>query len=343
MDYNDFISLINGDKLKPVYLFLGDEGYLMNKAIDRLKKKYVSESLEALNYIVIDGNESNFDDILNACETLPFMSEKKIVVVRDISRILENGHEDTGKEIGQYVEKLEDYLCLIIMDRSNNFKRTSTIYRRIKKLDGVVDFTTLKGRDLNWWIGENFKKHGKKISSANISYFIGKSTYSEYGSDKTLYDLENELLKLVDYTRDQEVAREDIDMVLTKTLDTNIFNLLNAINKRDSETGLKIFNEMHRANEPIQRILHMVTRQIRLMLMYKLYKARGYSEKECQAKMQISSFEFGKLSRQARSFTEEELTMSLNLILQIDIKQKTTSHDEKIAMEILIINLCHGM
>ena len=53
MNYNDFINLINQDKLKPVYLFLCNEGYLMNKAIDRLKNKYVRQSLEALNYIVI--------------------------------------------------------------------------------------------------------------------------------------------------------------------------------------------------------------------------------------------------------------------------------------------------
>lgn len=343
MNYNDFISLINEDKLKPVYLFLGDEEYLMHKAIDRLKKKYISESFETLNYIVIDGKESNFEDVLNACETLPFMSEKKIVVIRDISKILENSSENLGKELGLYVEKLGNYLCLIVMDRSNDLKKTSSIYKRIKKLNSVVEFTKLKGRDLNWWLDENFKKHGKKISNANISYFIAKSTYSEYGSDKTLYDLENEILKVIDYTRENQITKEDINTVLIKTLDTNIFNLLNNINKRDSETALKIFNEMHRSNEPIPRILYMIIRQIRLMLMYKIYKARGYGEKECQKKMQISSFEFRKLSSQSKGFTEKNLTKSLNKILEIDIKQKTSSQDEKLAMEILIINLCYGI
>ena len=147
MNYNDFISLINSDKLKPVYLFLGEEEYLMNKALARLKNKYINDSLEALNYIVIDSKESDFDDIINACETLPFMAEKKIVIIRDISKILENAAEDLAKKIALYVEKLEDYLCLIIMDRSNNLKKTSSIYRRIKKLDGVVDFVGLKGSD----------------------------------------------------------------------------------------------------------------------------------------------------------------------------------------------------
>ena len=66
MNYNNFINLINEDKLEPVYLFLGDEDYLMNKAIDRLKEKYIEQAFETLNYIVIDSRESSFDDILNA-------------------------------------------------------------------------------------------------------------------------------------------------------------------------------------------------------------------------------------------------------------------------------------
>lgn len=343
MNYNEFINLIEGDKLKAAYLFLGHEEYLMNKAISRLKEKYISPSLEALNYTVIDSQTSDFDDILNACETLPFMSEKKIVVIRDISKILENGPEDLSRKIGAYVEELENYLCLIIMDRSGKLKKNTSIYRRIKKLNGVVDFNTLKGSDLNWWVGESFKKHKKKISNQNISYFIGKSTYSDYGSEKTLYDLENELLKVIDYTREEKVEKEHIDMVLVKTLDTNIFNLLNSINKRDSTAALKIFNEMHMANEPIPRILYMIIRQVRLMLMYKVYKEKGYSEKECQSKMQISFFEFKKLSSQSRSFNEKSLTKALNEILKVDIQQKTSSQDEKLALEILIINLCYEM
>lgn len=341
MNYNEFINLINADKLKAVYLFSGDEEYLMNKAIDKLKTKYISKSMETLNYIVIDSKESNFDDILNACETLPFMSDKKIVVIRDISKILENGPEDLSKKIGAYVEELDDYLCLIVIDRSNNLKKTSSIYKRIKKLNGIVEFTTLKGNDLNWWIGESFKKHGKKISQTNISYFISKSTYSDYASNKTLYDLENELLKVADYTKEKEVTKEDIDIVLIKTLDTNIFNLLNSINKRDSESALRIFNEMYISNEPIPRILYMIIRQIRLMLMYKLYKGKGYSEKKCQGKMQISFFEFKKISAQASNFTEKNLIKSLNKILKTDIKQKTSSQDEKLALEMLIVSLCY--
>ncbi len=343
MNYSEFINLIKKDSLSPVYFFTGAEEYLMNEIIGVLKEKYIEESFETLNYIAIDGKEVSFDNILNACETLPFMSSKKIVIIKDISEIIENGDNDLDNTMASYVEGLDNYLLLIIMDRSNNLKKTSKLYKTINKLGGVVDFSKLKGKDLNTWLETKLKKYSKKISNANLNYFIGESSYSDYNSTKTLYDLENELLKVINYASGNEILKEDIDIVLTKTLDTNIFNLLASINKKDSDSALKIFNEMYISNEPVQRILVMIIRQLRLMLGYKLYKERGYSEGDIQEKLGIKPYEFKKISKESYNFSEGQLKLALNHILELDIKQKTSSQDEKLALEMLIINLAYSI
>ena len=76
MNYKELINDIKNDKLLTVYLFTGSENYLMDKAIELLKDKYIDKSFETLNYVVLDGKEVYFDNVLNACETLPFMSRK---------------------------------------------------------------------------------------------------------------------------------------------------------------------------------------------------------------------------------------------------------------------------
>lgn len=343
MNYSEFINLIKKDSLSPVYFFTGAEEYLMNEIIGVLKEKYIEESFETLNYIAIDGKEASFDNILNACETLPFMSSKKIVIIKDISEIIENGDNDLDNTMASYVEGLDNYLLLIIMDRSSNLKKTSKLYKTISKSGGVVDFSKLKGKDLSTWLEIKLKKYSKKISNANLNYFIGESSYSDYNSTKTLYDLENELLKVINYASGNEILKEDIDIVLTKTLDTNIFNLLASINKKDSDSALKIFNEMYISNEPVQRILVMIIRQLRLMLGYKLYKERGYSEGDIQEKLGIKPYEFKKISKESYNFNEEQLKLALNHILELDIKQKTSSQDEKLALEMFIINLAYSI
>lgn len=253
----------------------------------------------------------------------------------------ENGID---KKLGSYVEELGNYLSLILIDKSNDIKKTTKLYKSINKLGGVVEFSKLKGKDLNQWIEGQLNEYNKKLSNLNLNYFIQRSTYGDYGSTKTLYDLENELLKLVNYSSEEEISRDDIELVLIKTLDTNIFNLLTSINKKDSDSALKIFNEMHISNEPIPRIIFMIVRQLRLMLGYKLYRQKGYAEGKIQDKLQIkSSYEYGKIASQSNNFTELQLKKSLEYILEIDVKQKTSSRDEKLALEILIINLSHSI
>ena len=341
MDYKEFIKKIGTNKLKQVYLFTGNEEYLILDVIERLKKEYIEENFETLNYINILAKENSFDSILNACETLPFMSDKKLIVVKDIVEVLENDDNNIDGKLSTYIEELDDYLFLILIDKSNKIKKTTKIYKAIKKKDGIVEFNKLRGKDLNLWIEYKFRENNKEISHSNISYLIQKSTYSEYGSTKTLFDLENEILKLSNHTLKESILKDDIDLVITKTLDTNIFNLLGSINKKDSDSALKIFNEMYIANEPIQRIFFMITRQLRLMLGYKLYKEKGYNEKEIGDKLQIKAYECSKISSQSRNYTVDQLKDSLEYVLEIDIKQKTRSYDEKLGLEMLIINLVH--
>ena len=340
MKFNDFINAIKNDKIESSYIFTGEEEYLMSLAISRLKDKYINPSFENLNFISIDEKDSDFEDILNACETLPFMSDKKIVLIKNIGKMLENDSADLSKKLSKYIENLGEYLVLILIDKGNNLKKTTSIYKNSKKLGRVVEFDGLKGRELNNWVETIVKEKGKNISSANINYFLNKSTYSNYRSEKNLYDLENELLKVISYSGRDEIEKESIDMVLIKSLDNNIFDLLKHISSRDSGAALNVFEEIHKSKEPVQRVVYMIIRHLRLLLMYKLYREKGYTENDTRGKMKISPYEFKNIGRQSGGFTKERLLRALDEILELDEKLKTSSADDKLALEIFIVKLC---
>lgn len=343
MDYNKFINIVNKMDLKGVYLFTGEEEYLMNKSMDMIKVKYIESSFETLNYIQIDEKGGDFEAILNACETLPFMSPKKLVVIKDIEKIMENESDDFDKKLSKYIEEIDNYLILLIVDKRNTLKKTTSLYRKIKKMDGVVEFGNLRGKDINLWVKNIAKEKNKDISNSTISYFLKQSTYLEYGSQKNLHDLENEFQKILSFSLGKDIMMEDIDMVLVKTLDTNIFNLLNYISEKKVEESLKVFHEMYRSNEPVQKIMFMIIRQFRLYLMYKIYKKKGYSENNIGSKMKISPYEFKNISRGSGLFNEDNLKNILEIILKLDEKQKTSFQDEKLALEILVIKICNIM
>ena len=57
------------------------------------------------------------------------MSQKKIVVIKDINEVMENKEVDFDKKLGDYISKLDNYISLIIIDKSNSLKRPQVYIR----------------------------------------------------------------------------------------------------------------------------------------------------------------------------------------------------------------------
>lgn len=340
MNYNEFIRNIEKDNILYSYLFIGDEEYLMNVALEELKNKYIEDSFENLNYVYLDGKYTLLQDLINACETLPFMSSKKIVVLKDTSAFLENIKDNTEKKFYEYMEDLGDYLILIFVDSTLAIKKTTRFYKFFNKKNMAVEFTKLTDVDLRNWSNTILKKYNKKISPADISYFIENTSYRSKNLNLSLYDLENELLKLINYSSNEYIKKEDIDKILIKSIDTNIFELLDSINKFDADTSIKVFNNMYLNNEPIPRIFFMIIRQIRLLLSYKLYNDKGYTGKLIQDKLGIKDYEFKKIMSQASNFKTSQLERIMEYLLEMDLRLKTVSSQDKLEMEILLVKLC---
>ncbi|NLL81527.1 MAG: DNA polymerase III subunit delta [Tissierellia bacterium] len=338
MKYDEFIKLLSKD-IGTSYLFTGVEEYLKDECLQLLKENYIDKSLESLNFMTLDGKISTFDDLINSCETLPFLSPKKVVVVKDISLFFDK-EENNSKEVYDYLDNLGDHVCLILFDGNNQLKKTLKIYRYYKKLKAVVEFDKLRDNSLNKWVEKEINKYGLNISFSNINYLVRNSSYFNRNANYTLYDLENEIRKVASFTRGREVTKEDIDTVMIESIDNNIFDLLSSVNSGDIDRALSVFNEIYISNEPIPKILFMIIRQIRLMLSYRIYRESNYMDTSIKDSLNIKDYEFSKISAQAKMYATSDLEKIYNLLLAVDKKFKTSDSDHKIDMEILITRLC---
>lgn len=349
MNSKEFIEKVKERDLKPVYLFYGEEDYMINYTIDFIKETFIDKSLETLNLIILEGSSIDFDSILNACETLPFMSEKKIVIVNDFPQLFKNKNRDLVNSVeididtlSKYILNLENYLCLVFVVKQGEIDKSNSLYKSIKKVGDLVEFNKLRGSDLDKWVEDKFKKYNKKISKSNINYFIQQSSYFDANHNKTLYDLENEIIKICNYLLNKkEVTKETIDLLMPKSLEMNVFNLLNSISNKKGENAIRLFNEMYMSNEPALFILYMIVRQLRNMLNYKVLMAKGYTEGVIFSKMSLSKYEYQKVATQSNNFTISQLEKALFHCLETDKTIKSSSVDERLALEILITNLCY--
>ncbi len=339
MIYKEFFSKIKEDTIENYYLFTGEEEYMMKLALEELKSKYIGDDFETLNYTSIDGKNADLDNLINASETLPFMSTKKIVVLKDISIFLEELEDSSKNSLYKLIEELGEFLILIFMDSKFALKKNTKFYRLIKKNNRQVEFSKLLGTDMDNFIKTLAKRNNKNITIKDSKYFINQISYNSRNVDLNLYDIENEFLKIIDYSKEERITKKDIDNILIKTVDTNIFDFLEAFSSKSVERSLMLLNQMYNSGEPIQRMFFMMIRQIRLILAYLAYKSKGYDNKSIQDKLSIKPYEFSKISSQAKAFNLNELENIMKRLVEIDKLMKTTSRDDKLIIESFLVEM----
>ncbi len=350
MTYKELNKQIKKKNINTVYLFYGEEEYMIDCFVDKIKETFIPKEMESLNLNILDGSSADLKTIYNACETLPFMSDKRIVIIKNLNIFSRKSgsskdeivlNKNDIKKLEKYLSDLANYICIIFVEKGKKADKGKRIVKKINQMGGLVEFDKLKGRDLDNWIEKSFSEQGKKISRYNINYFIQMSSYFDKNYDKTLYDLKNEIIKLSNYVGSRkEVTKEDIENIVAKALEKNIFRLLNSISEKNVDGSLKIFNEIYLSNEPIPLILHMIIRQFRLLLMYKILKNKGYDDNISSKKMKVKFYEFNKLKNYSRNFSIDQLEKALNHCLEVDKIIKTSSANERLIMEMLLINLC---
>ena len=319
------------------YLFYGKEKYLIENAVGYLINKYV-KGTEAFNYTKFKGSEVKPEDIISACETYPVMNDKKLVLVRDVVDFL--GENDLKDSFYDFLDNLSDFVILIFWD-TGSLKKTTKFYKFFKKKDRDMDFAKLSPADLNNFIKGYFIRKGKEIGPSELALFISESGYNSRNEDVSLLDLKTEMDKIAAHARDKRILREDISSSITENIDTNIFKFLDAMMGRRREESLKELHNLYRLGEPSLRIFTMIIRQVKNFLSYKILSSKNISQADIMNKMEVKKYEFGKIKSFEKNFTKEFLIDFYEELIRSDELFKTSSIDEKLIMESLIIKYCN--
>lgn len=329
MDYKEIYK----NELSGAYLFYGIEKLLIDNACDYIVKKYINNGMEIFNLTNFEGKDLDAKDIMSACETLPVMNEKRVIFVKDVAAFSEN----VSDEFYDFLDNLADYVIIIFLDTNDNLNKVKKFYKYFSKRKRNVEFTQLKGRDIYKFVEGYITRKNKKIYNVDLSYLISKSSYGSRNVDISLYDLKNEIDKIIALTKTDTITREIIDSSLTENTDTNIFMFLDAMCERDTEKVLIEFRNLHSLNEPIQKILFMLTRQVRLLIIYKTLSFARYRESDIMSEMGVKKYEYSKIQRFSRNFKLEFLYDFYKMILEFDEKIKTSSGEDLILFEMLIV------
>jgi len=342
MSYKEFSKNIKDNNLKLVYLLHGEEHYLIDRSLTQIYEKYVNPDYEEFNHIVIDADTETADSLFNALETLPFFDDRKIIIIKNAPYFKAQGSplsENETERLIQYLENPYASNCVIFVTEAKLDKRKK-VTKAIQKKGMLIDMKKLDNRDLERWITKKIKVANKEILSSELRYLVEVLGYLEKHSDKTLYDIDNELKKLTSILGDKsKIERKDIDAVIEKPVENNIFLLVDATAEKNGDKAFQVLHQLLLSGEAEIKILFMITRHFKLLNRVKVMVGMGYTTMAIAPEISLPQFIAKKYVQQASKFSLKRIQYILKTCTEYDRRIKTGKMTSDIAIEVLMTEI----
>lgn len=336
MDYKQLIKQIRLEQINRFYLFKGEEPYLMDHTLKQFID-LIPENGRDFNLRVIDAEDASIANLESILETVPMFSDKKLVILRDVVECNEASKEDFFKGLAEIIPSIPSDTVLIAVDRRNKLDKRSKLYKQAKSDASLIDFPRADEKELERWLLRKITEAGKNIRPKTLTALSRMSGYHDYESTVQLYELDNELKKLLEFSG-EEITEDDLHAVLSSNFDENIFKFLNEAFSGKKEMFLTL-QELELANVPIQRTWHMVLRQARLLLEISLLRSADYSDTSIREQLKISPYELKRLSETVRKKSTREWKELFRRAERIDFLQKSGTLHLRYELECFLSSL----
>jgi DNA polymerase III subunit delta len=243
--YESILQSLKQKKYQPVYFLTGEEPYFIDKITSYIAENVLPESERSFNQMVFYGKDSDVSSILNAAQRYPMMSDYQVVIVKeaqDLKKI---------EEMQPYLEKPVPSTILVLVYKHKTLDKRTKFYKVVQDKAVLLEAKKLKENLIPDWITEKLKE--KNIGIQQKAAFL----LSEYIGNH-LENLNNAIEKLALAAAEKGVVEvDDIENSIGVSKEYNIFELQDALGKRDVVKSTKILNYLKNnpKTSPIQAVV----------------------------------------------------------------------------------------
>lgn len=335
MDLDSFEHLLKKKDLNGCYILYGPDENLIKDAVNKVANTVVDEIFRDLNLVKFDGMKVQFDEVMNACETLPFMSEKKVVIVFRADFLGARDDRESKKKVEDfynYLSTLPPYTILLMYYVFNDDReKASNNIKKFSKVATLVQVDKLKGNRLYKKVADIFQERQRTINKVLLQFFCDHV-------DNNMEIINNEINKLLDYTEGREITKQDIIDLLPQSNNDDIFDLVDFVSQRKPEKAINILNELLFKGESVTGVLFMIERQFKLLYSIKLGIEEGKNKDILVKELKLHPYVCEKLINQSRKFSLNQIRACMKMCLDTEKALKSSQSDKKIEMEMLLIN-----
>lgn len=328
---------LKNNKLDNCYIFAGLDEMLIKESIENIVNVAIDETFKDLNVIKLDGVSTTSEDIMNACETLPFMSDKKVVIIYR-ANFLKEKTDSVGIKLyskcTEYIKNTPSH-CILVLYYLFNDKRESLMKnKKLMSLDkscALIKTDKLRGEKLYRKVNNIFEKKGKSIGKVELKFFCD--------SVENNFDIiEREIEKVISYTEGRDITRKDITLMLPSKGEDDVFDLVDYLSQKRPEKAIDLINELLNKGENMMLILSLIESQFSMLYKIKVGINEGKTKEDFVREIKRPAFVCEKLMGQSKKFSFKQLQQCMKLCVETEKRLKSTGFDKKTEMELMLID-----
>jgi DNA polymerase III subunit delta len=329
-----------------IYVLFGDDDYTKDQQVAKLKARLGDPTTVSMNLTQIDGDRLTVGALRESCDAMPFLAEKRLVIVRNFLTRFEPRKESGGEGEGprpkrdkdledalkSYLPNLPESTGLVFVE--DRFGELNPFYATINGASKwVKGYQTPVGPALQEWIRQQVKETGGQIAPQAAVLLAA------YVTDG-LHHLAMEIDKLVSFTNGKRtIEAADVENLVTEVLQSNIFQVVDAIAAHNGKRAIGLLHTLLDNGTSEIYVLSMITRQFRILLQVKEMSGAGATQQEMQSKLHLHSFVLEKGLAQARGFTMERLEAIYRRLVEVDASIKRGRLEPELALDLLVVDL----
>jgi DNA polymerase-3 subunit delta len=327
-----------------VFFFYGADSFRIRQKVNEIIVKYKAKHQSGLNFGRFDfSEEESFEKFKNFIEAYSMFAEKKLAIVENLFEALAGLKEEFLAFIEQGdILKTEERFIVVAQSMELNDDRkkkekyilkddlTRKLFKKlISRPISQEEFNFLSGAKLENWVKMEVQKNGGKMAPLAI-----KKLAVFVGAD--LWQMRNEVSKLVSYKVDKLITEQDIDTLVKSKIESDIFKMVDALANRQKTAAFKFLHQNLALGESEIALLSKMVYQFRNLLLVKSQIEQGVPFYTLEKKLGLHPFVLRKTFEQSKNFSLGALKKIYERLSEIDLAIKSGQIEPRVALDLVV-------
>ncbi len=330
--------------LPPILVLTGEDvGQFEWLKKDILKK--IGYDPSDLNYSYFDMKEASYAEVELDLVSLPFFADEKIVILDHLLDLTtakkRNLTDEDLKQFENYLENPSESTRLVIF-AEGKLDSKRRLVKLLKRDAQIIEATTPKEQDLKRYFSGQAQELGLHFVGDSLDQLLLKSGY-DFG------ELQKNLALLQAYKEDGQITLQDIEEVVPKSLQDNIFDLTQMILKRQIDQARNLVKDLRLQGEDEIKLIAILLGQFRMFSQVKIFSEEGQSESQIVASLsdlsgrKVNPYQVKFALRDSRRLSLSFLKQAMTTFIETDYAIKSGTYEKDYLFDLALLKVANSV